>query len=347
MASALEAGYDLSALAGCFLLIGLLSVIAFTFAKLATVLDVGIGPYHPFRGVSHAISNTIVDGCNSGIRSLERIAASFESGLIDSFGLLIAIPALLFVGVRALTEYLWHTAIPSFVHSITNPIVRDVAAVRSSVAALTTEVQGVYNRAVSYTNAAEAKTLGQAEAYVNTQLSGVLHTAEAYADRAVGQLAASESGAINNAISIAHSALAAANAAEAAAVGEAERFTTAAVAASEAAGARALTAVRSIAITAEQDLGQIEGNLGALGVAGLIASIPALATIVNAIATEAGLENSDCRSKVKGICGTNTGAWTNLIAGLAVVGAGFDLASLAGAANMLVTDLGGVVADLA
>jgi hypothetical protein len=46
----------------------------------------------------------------------------FESGLIDAFGLLIAIPLLLALGTKAAFEYLWNAALRPLIHSIADPI---------------------------------------------------------------------------------------------------------------------------------------------------------------------------------------------------------------------------------
>jgi hypothetical protein len=105
--------------------------------------------------------------------------------------------------------------------------------------------------------------------------------------------------------------------------------------------------VRSIAVGVENDLGTIEGQYGALGVAGLIAAMPAVATLVNAIASEAGLENRDCRQKVKGICATDSSAWGDLLAGLAATGFAFSLLELAEVADPLIVRLAPVIEQAA
>lgn len=151
-------------------------------------------------------------------------------------------------------------------------------------------------------------------------------------------------------------------------VAEAERLAGSALAQSEAAarqalaeaearGRAALDEVGKIAGAVGSDLKTIEGALGAAGVAGLLATIPAIATLVQAIATEAGLDSAACRAKNKQICGTDPLQWAGLLAGLAALGVSFDLADVVkiaaegvGEAGTLLADAGkipqGVIADV-
>ena len=69
--------------------------------------------------------------------------------------------------------------------------------------------------------------------------------------------------------------------------------------------------------------------------AGIIAAMPAIATLVQSIAVDAGLENADCRSKVKGICGTSPAAWESLLVGIASAGLLFDLPAIVESAALL------------
>lgn len=121
----------------------------------------------------------------------------------------------------------------------------------------------------------------------------------------------------------------------------------AAAAGVEAAVTGSLDVVRSIAIGAENELKDLEGIYGAVGTATLIASIPALATLVHAIATEAGLENQSCRSKVKEICRTDQSAWGDLLGGLVALGFVFSLPELVKVAQPMVGGLADVLREAA
>lgn len=152
-------------------------------------------------------------------------------------------------------------------------------------------------------------------------------------------------------------------------VSEAEAFATAgitaaekqaadALAASQTAGASALAAteatftsalegVKSIAVTAEDDLTTVLGKLSAGDVAAIIASVPLLATLVNTLATETGLENQACRSKVKGICATDPAQWGSLLAGLGVVTGLLSLEELVTLARPMVSVGAAIVREAA
>ena len=114
----LEAGYDLGALTGVLVLIAFLSIVSWTFAKLADVLDVSIAGFHPFRGVARAIENTIVSGCNDGINALDKVAIHFFNGLVDSLGMFIGLAYLLGTGVKDALSYLWNHALQPLIHHI-------------------------------------------------------------------------------------------------------------------------------------------------------------------------------------------------------------------------------------
>lgn len=74
--------------------------------------------------------------------------------------------------------------------------------------------------------------------------------------------------------------------------------------------------------------------------------LAAVTTEVAVLEAEAGFDDPACRAKNKGICGTNTEAWTGLLSGLALVGVGFSLADIAEAAATMVADTRGLVAEL-
>jgi hypothetical protein len=66
-------------------------------------------------------------------------------------------------------------------------------------------------------------------------------------------------------------------------------------------------------------------GLGTLTIAGAVAATyAALSTVL----TDTGLENSECRGKVKNICASNPLGWANLLGGLAAIGVAFDFKAL-------------------
>lgn len=369
MAGALEAGYDLAALALLFVALALLLATKQIAAGLAGAFDVSILGVRPFHRVAVAIENGIIGALDDAIKGVEKLAAKFESGLIDSFGLLIALPILLYLGVKAALTYLWDKALRPVIHSIADPI----RAVAEKGLARANDARAAVELAIGET---EAYALGRAEwalatakAQIGARLDALasdlrgdigaaLHSAERYADQAVARLRSAEDLAVAEAVGLAAEAKAAGLAAGAAALHAAEAELGAGLAAEaarraaelaqlDAAGKAALATVRSVAVNVEEELHTIEGAAGAVGVAALIAAIPAISTLVHSIATEAGLENADCRSKVKGICGTNPSGWGDLIAGLGLLGLGFSLRELAEVARPVAAELAVVIREAA
>lgn len=369
MGAALEGGFDLGALALCFVALALLVFAKELAQAIAAPFNVSIFGSHPFASVANAIEGTIVARLDDAIKGVEKLAAGFISGLIDAFGLLIAIPALLFLGVKAALEYLWNQALMPRIHSVTNSIATTANKALSRVTALEGTVADNLAAAERYARDHASAALASAEDYVDRKLTaatkalqgdvaGALSTAEAFASTAIAKLRAAEDSAIATAVGLAAEAKVAGELAAANALNEAERAAGSALAQSEAAakqalaeaqaaGQAALAGVKGIAVGAADDLATIEGQLGALGTAGLIAAIPALGTLVHAIATEAGLENAECRSKVKGICGTDPSAWAELLGGLAVLGFAFSLRELYEVARPLADELAPVIAKAA
>lgn len=76
------------------------------------------------------------------------------------------------------------------------------------------------------------------------------------------------------------------------------------------------------------DVWKYLGELPKADLIALLAAVPALAALVNTIATEAGLENADCRSKVKGICTTPLDEWAGLLDDLIPLTLAFSLAEM-------------------
>lgn len=369
MGAALEAGYDLGGLAGCYVAIALLEILATMLAGLAGALDIGIFGVHPFSGLASAVRNTLIRGLNSAIRSLERLAARFESGLIDAFGIILGLSLLLGIGVRAALVYLWNHALDPAIRLLTDPIEAAAHRALADVTALAGTVAANVGRAERYARDRATAAAETAEAYadrridaavgtVRRDIAAALSTAERYADGAVGKLRAAEDAAIADAVSLASQARAAgeaaarraeaeAEAAGAAALTAAQRLEAQALAQAQAAGAAALATVKTVAVGAADDLATLEGQLGAAGAAALIAAIPALATMVQAIATEAGLSNAECRTKVKGICGTDPFEWGGLLAGAAFLTGALSLRELTDVGRVAVRELAGVIREAA
>lgn len=364
---ALEAGYDLGALALCFVALALLIAAKELAQALAGPLDFSVFGVRPLHRVAVAIEHGLVGMLDDAIRGVEKAAARFESGLIDSFGLLIAIPALAILGVKAALEYLWNSALKPTIRAITNPIKADADAALAQVHALYATVAANLTAAEEYARGRAAAALTAAKAYADTRvdaaigllrrdIGAAIAEAEGYADIAVGKLRAAEDAAIAGAVGLAAEAKLAGQAAAQAVLHTAEAEFAGAIAAQavleaaklaelDQAGKAALAGLEGVVINVAGELHEIEGDLGAVGTAGLLASIPLLATLVHSIATEAGLDNAECRRKVKGVCGTDPGAWAKLLAGAALVAVPFGLAELVQVAKVVIDESRDVMAE--
>jgi len=209
------------------------------------------------------------------------------------------------------------------------------SALSAAQTGLTNAIAGVDNAASTGIAAARADAATALQAAVNTAQQAIsdLGTATDQETQQARDLAAD----VVNAASVAASTL----------VAQAEQITGTAVTTAESLASAGLAEVRAVAVPIGEEVQPLAGAAGLVGVAALIASIPGIATFVNALATDTGLENESCRSKVKGICGTDPNAWANLLGGLAAVGFAFSLAELASVAEDVIDPLVDVIEQAA
>lgn len=265
-------------------------------------------------GFVDSLPNAIENGLNAVAAAIfgsdiERLANLFN-GLAASFQALIDYPAALWKGVHAAFVYLWDTALPQAIGLAVNPVRTLANEAKALAGQAESDIATAFDEAQAYTDSKVAGAVADLRAYAEQQASGALHTAEGYADTAVGKLAATEDAAVAAATSLARTA-------------EAD---------AAAAYTNAVAYVDGIVKPVETGLSDFEKYVNSLGLAGLVAALPALALLVQTIASESGLDNAACRSKVKGICGTSPAAWENLLAGIAAFGLAFDLADIVSAA---------------
>lgn len=83
------------------------------------------------------------------------------------------------------------------------------------------------------------------------------------------------------------------------------------------------------------ELNKLLGEADLTKLAGLLAAVPLLSSLIQSLTQEAGLTSAECRSKVGGICGVNPSAWEGLLASLAVAAFAFDLPAIVKAVNGL------------
>jgi hypothetical protein len=317
---------DLAVISLCIITLALI-IASLNLAKaIAAPFNINIpGVGHPFKFVADALNTTLISWLTSAQKGTEKVTAAFFNDLLGSLELFGALAILLGDGVKVALEYLWNNSLPAFVlHEITTAIAK-IPKVVDDIASLSTKVETAVEKkfadtiATIRTDAKEAKAAATAAA--------------ASAATAVEKAAGTVINRIENTVT--NPTTYVANTVTEIVPGLADALTQAGAEVAELPG---------LAIPKIEDL--LNGQDLAT-IAGLAAAIPLLRAIVNTVAVESGLENAECRSKVKGICGTNLSAWEGLLGGLVAIGAGFSLAELAVVANEVTVELGGVVAELA
>lgn len=276
-------------------------------------------------GVAATFESAVVDPLDKLRKGAESEITRGLSGLLDSLAVLVGLAALLGLGVKAALEYMWNHSLEARVVSWIAREISKIHLPHIDVAAITRAITATILATVRADIAAVRRDLAKAEAVAASATTAALHTAERYADTAVAALRTAEDAAIADAARIAHQA-----------EGEAAGAVSAAVAAAQA-----------VAVPVEHELNALDAYIKSLGLTALVASIPALATLVNALAVETGLENAECRGKVKQICGTDPNAWSDLLGGLAAIGFAFSLRELYDLARPVVDELKPVIETVA
>lgn len=248
------------------------------------------------------IKTYAVDAENALIRAAGNVWSSFLDNLFFVFGIAAAIAYLLGEAVYAALHALWTHTLPALIASIVNPI-RDIAR---KAEALATTAESDAQAALSQVEHVVTATIPDAIRAVERDAAKLADTAYtdavSYADTAVAKLKAAEDAAVASAVQLAATA---------------EHD---AVQAYKDATAYVDTLVKPIGV----DLSDFEAYVKSLGLPGAIAAVTALSAVLTATLAETGLENAACRSKVKGICGTDPTAWVDFLAGIAAIGIAFD-----------------------
>jgi hypothetical protein len=236
---------------------------------------------------------------------------SLLAGTAESLQNLIFYPARLFAGVHAALTYLWNTAIPQYVRAQLSPITTEISnlagRLTADVAGLRSSISSALSQAEGYTDAG----VRDVRSYVDSRVVNALAQAEAYADEAVSKLRSAEDTAVAQAVSIATTA---------------ERDAAAAFDQAKAYAGQLVAPVAG-------DLTALEDYIKSLGIPAIAAGAVATAALLTQALADTGLENADCRSKVKGICGTDPTRWLGLLEGIAALGLAFDLRALVKVAN--------------
>lgn len=300
-----------------------------------------------------AIGNPIADAIGVVQNALEDAASGAEAqvakwfnGLTSWVYLILSLPLLLAEGIYKALQYAWTTALDPRIEHIAGVIRTTATNALTKVEALAGTVTNNLIRAERYTDTQIADASQALTNYADKVARDAAHTAEGYADEAVSKLRSAEDAAVSNAVKLANDAKAAGEAAAAKATTEAEAVSARALAQVDAAFTAALGDVRGIAVGAEHGITDLQKYIDSLGLAGLIAAVPALAILVNTLATESGLDSSACRAKNKQICGTDPNVWTSILLGAAAAGIALDYKALIEAGLTLARDVEGGLAEL-
>lgn len=363
MAALIEGGLALSEILLWVIWFALLTIIIWIAGAFEAVLGGISFPVigNPFKSIANDIVKYVSDPVDALRKTSEKGIAKGFHGLVDALELFLGLALLVGVAEQKALAYLWHHALVPLVKFVANGVVdaaldvkgRITAAIYSGATAvvatglraegwITTAVLK-YARAAIHDALADGGVIAAAIATLNTKLhrevTAAIHDAESYADTAVSTLRKAEDAALGGAVATLTAGIHAAEKAATAEFHTAESDAAAALAAADATINHAIAGVKSIAVTLEDDFSTLLGKLSPADAAALIAAIPLIGLLVNTIATETGLNNSECRAKVKGICGTDPLAWAKLLGGLAALGFAFDLRALAKVANEVIGDL--------
>lgn len=345
---AVEAGYDLGVISLCVLALGLLLLTKGALhAVFSVVHNIGALGFYPFRGIESSVRGAVDDALDTAIKGVEKTTARFFSGLIDSLAILVGVTLIVLILVKDALAYLWNHALVPLIKFYLDPIGTIARAANSKTTTLSGTVADNLTEAESYAKARAADAYAAAVATIRPEIAAGVSAAKRYASGAVEQLRAVEAAAVADALRIAQEGIQAVELEARAEFTQAVNDAQALVKGAEAVGAAALSTVKSIAIDAQHELDVIAAGRDAVGLAALIAAIPAIGTLLHAIATESGLENQSCRSKVKDICATDPNQWANLLGGLAAIGIAFNLRELRDVATTLVGDLSAVIKEAA
>lgn len=346
MAVALEA-VDLVAIAVFMFLLAFLYSLKWTIHPLLSALHHSIGWIPGIGSLIGAADNAIVAALNEGIAGVEEAISTLWAGFVWSLNELV--DGLTWFGneVSAAFEHLTSTTIPNALSTLWH----DAQALQHTAGGV---VAGVEARIVDAVRQAEHYAAGEAShalkvatGYVDTQLSkyaGAINDQIADVEmdvRAAKSTAQQALDSVTHAVdtvtntitnTVVHDLPAGASALESE------------VASIEGAIAGELPALPQIGFDGLRDLLNSQ-DLTTL--VGLLGSVPLLAAGVQALASEIGADSAECRSKLKGVCGSDTAGWFHLLEGLAFGFLWPGLAEFGDAVAEITEEVSGAIVELA
>lgn len=318
---AIEAGLDFAALALIFFAVALTVAVEYLALGAAQVVPASIpvigDAWHWLWG---EVARLARDAEVALLHAAGNVWATFLDNIKATGELLFALSVLLGDSVYQALVYLWKHSLPAYLLAQLKPLVRDVAKAVSGVVAAEGDAQKALSRAAHLADVTIPAAIKTAEGQAAKLATAAKNDAIGYADTAVAKLKAAEDAAVAQAVGLAVTA---------------EHDAAAAVSKAEAYAGQLVAPVAG-------DLTALEDYIKGLGLAGLVAAVPALSALLTQVLADTGLSNAECRSKVKGICGTDPNTWSSLLGLLAAVGIGFDFRELVKVAN----DIAPAAADI-
>lgn len=317
--------YELPEIAGVYLLIGLLAVVGFTFTLIAHALNVSVFGTHPFASLSSVIESTIVAGCNKGVAALEHYAVRLEADLVDALRIVLDIMALPQIIMRAALGYLWHSLVkPLIAHSVGTVATGGSEALTLAKSALSqvAALERTVHAKIATATSAVYQTITQ-ETRVAIRDAGV----ETW--RGIDEVQRNLRQEFEDALK------------------GIEGTTGGVVGTLDAATEATIQAIEDVQQSTTDELNNLLRGLNPADIGALLASIPVVTALVQAIAQESGLDNAVCRAKVRGICGTNPLAWEAMLAGLLPLVGVFTFRQLVDEARGMMGGLAATIREIA
>jgi len=292
-------------------------------------------------GLITSTENAVINALEAGYKGSERIVSYLWQALVWDFTELGSLLEKLGQTTYNALYHLYHVATHDVAKAFLTPVLTRLSAVEqvaaNEVMQEAIDILGVEAEITSRINhtisSLEAQGIGSFQqigrdvhSIVNTAKADILSTVESDVRSIRSDLSALKGEETAAIAAVGTAAGRAAAEAKAAATTAAQATAQAAVAVAEA-GAAVAGQIPSI------PLPSIAPPVDTSSLVALGASLAGLGALVSTVVTEAGLNNPECRSKVKQVCSTNTSAWGNLLAGLVAVAAIPSLSELAAVAR--------------
>ena len=338
--AALDLGY-VTLLFGALILAWLAYMVAQGVAALIGWVP-AIGP-----AAANAVEAAMVAPAKGLADSLEKRITQGLSTLVDDVAVLVSIPLLLAYGLHKAFDALWNDATKGLVKAVAGGAQTVATRALNLAKSAEKDATKAYDYADKIVTAKLPAAVTHLEKYADAAAASALHSAETYADQAVGALRAAENQAIGTAVSIAKTAEADASAA----LSQAEAYAKSLVApipGEIAAGVGAAEAAAGAAVAGvEGQVTALDQYVQGLNLGQIAAGTAALAALVTGVLAETGLSDAACRDKVSNICSTDPAVWSNLLGLLAAIGIALDFRELVRLANDLAPEAAAIVKSAA